>query len=630
MSLAELMNVKVVSATKTQESIKDISETVYVITSRQIRDRGYFTLEEALSDLPGIQFRNVNGFNSYIFMRGAPNQNNLVLLMIDGVQINELNSGGFYGGGQFILSDIEQIEVVFGPASSLYGTNAVSGIINIITKKPDRREGHVEVLGGSFHTGMAGFNIKNHNKEKDFGYSISGQYKTTEKADLKGENGDNNWTDEMENFENDISLAGRFGIKQFSAGFDYQNKKSSRTTNSRSVNDIYLDKNTLWDIMFLNAFIKYTYSKQEKWSINSTAYYRNSTVNRNTISHIIKATDTTAGSQVGYYRPNHLVGLENHVTFKPYRKLKLTGGIIAEAESLADGYSISVSGSENELPVFPLKPGFLSNQLLSYFVHVNWKVAGSISFDGGIRHDFSSYYGQVFIPRCGLVYNKDNLILKTSYNQAYRSPRPWDYNYGTGNNDLSPERMRSLEFAADYLVCRNFNLGVSVYVNSISDIFTKEVSETGERWINNDALNTNGFEIHANLLAGNFDIYANYTYNNSFNQNEIFAPEISRHTANSGITYSVREKLVLNLRLSYTGERTNPFIIPSTGNYLIDDALIFHGCISYTLLRDLVLQMKINNLFNTEYYHTSNLIEGRYRQPQRCIILSVAYNFHIR
>ena len=72
--------------------------------------------------------------NSYVFQRGVPSQNNLIVLLVDGIQINELNSGGFYGGGQYNLSNVERIEVVYGPASALYGTNAISGIVNIITK----------------------------------------------------------------------------------------------------------------------------------------------------------------------------------------------------------------------------------------------------------------------------------------------------------------------------------------------------------------------------------------------------------------------------------------------------------------------------------------------------------------
>ena len=129
MSFYDLMNIEVISASKVPQQIKDVSATVHVISAEQIRERGHFTLEEALSDLPGFQFRNIVGFNSYVFMRGAPSQNNLILLLVDGVQINELNSGGFYSGGQFNLSDIERIEVVYGPASALYGTNAISGVM---------------------------------------------------------------------------------------------------------------------------------------------------------------------------------------------------------------------------------------------------------------------------------------------------------------------------------------------------------------------------------------------------------------------------------------------------------------------------------------------------------------------
>ncbi len=86
-----------------------------MITAEQIRDNGYFTLEDALADLPGFQFRNILGFNSYLFMRGVPSQNNKILLLVDGVQINELNSGGFYAGGQFNLTNVDRIEVVYGP-----------------------------------------------------------------------------------------------------------------------------------------------------------------------------------------------------------------------------------------------------------------------------------------------------------------------------------------------------------------------------------------------------------------------------------------------------------------------------------------------------------------------------------
>ena len=195
MSLEELMNVDVSTAAKVSQKMKETPATVRIITADQIRERGYFTLEQALADLPGFQFRNINGFNSYCFMRGLPSQNNLILLLVDGIQINELNSGGFYGGGQFDLADTERIEVVYGPASALYGTNAVSGIINIITRKPEKpNPGYLSGSLGNFKTGSLNFGYEHTNRGDDLGFRIAGMYKTSEKADLREGKGDYNWT----------------------------------------------------------------------------------------------------------------------------------------------------------------------------------------------------------------------------------------------------------------------------------------------------------------------------------------------------------------------------------------------------------------------------------------------------
>jgi outer membrane cobalamin receptor len=630
MSLADLMNTTVISASKTSQSVRNVPATVYVITAKQITDRAYFTLDEALSDLPGLQFRNIEGFNSYIFMRGAPSQNNLIILMVDGIQINELNSGGFYGGGQFNLSDVEQIEVVYGPASALYGTNAVSGIINIITKKPDRNEGHISILGGNFKTGMANFDLSRYNASKDMGFSVSGQYKTTEKADLGGAKGDNNWTEEMENFENDISAAAKFKLKDFSSGIIYQEKRSSNTTSFKSVDDVSYDRNTLWDITFLNAYLKYSNTRHEKWSETATAYYRNATVEPNTVYQVLKSTATYPGRQTGYYRPNNLLGLENQFNYRPVKPLMLIGGIIGETEYLSESFSVTYSNSQEEKPPEPPHPNMLRNYLFSYYAQAEYSFLKYFSFTTGIRHDFSNYYGQVFIPRFGLVFNYEKLSAKALYNRAFRAPRPWDYYYGTGNNDLKPEKMKSLEFCLSLQANENVIFTGSVFDNVIDDKLTREVSPTVDRWVNKDVLNTTGFELSGNYSSGRLGLSANYSFNDSRNQDDIFIPEISKHTANAGVTVSIIESLKLNLRANYLGDRINPFIIPSTGTDKIDDAFLLHGCLSFTGIKNLLLQLKMNNLLNEEYYHSSNRIEGRYRQPQRSVILFATYDFRFK
>jgi len=628
MSFIDLMNQQVISASKTSQQIKDVAATVQVITAEEIKNRGYFTLEEALSDLPGFQFRNINGFNSYIFMRGAPSQNNLILLLVDGVQINELNSGGFYGGGQFNLSDIERIEVVYGPASALYGTNAVSGIINIITKKPEgKNAGHVSLLGGNFKTGEGNFSIENYNAKKETGYYISGMYKTTNKADLRGAKGDDNWTDNMENFEHDISFSAKVVLKNFTAAAVYQEKKSSNTTYYKSIGEPYLDKNSLWDIAFLNAYLKYHTALGKKWELTSTLYNRNATVKPNTIDHVTKATDTTTGEQVGYYRPNHLTGLETQFNFKTTDNLMVIFGIIGETEQLADGFSVSKSNSEYIVPPEPSKPIMLNNQLFSYYVQADLKITKQFSFIGGLRHDFSSYYGKVITPRTGLIFNKDQFTAKLLYNTAFRAPKPWDYHYGIGNNALKPEKMQSYELVFSYTLSDKFSLGTSVYRNLIKNKLTKETTGTTTQWINRDRLNTFGVEFYSNFSIQKFLIYANYTYTDSYDQDGIYIPEISAHTANIGTTYSYDSHFKVNLRSHYIGTRKNPSIIPNTGNDIIGDALIFNGSITYLNWNGFDLQVKINNILNTKYFDPSNLIIGRNRQPQRTVMLKLTYNF---
>jgi len=181
LDLTQLSKLKIVSATKVSQELKEVPATIYIITAKQIEDAGYFTLEEVLSDLPGFQFRNILGLNSYVFQRGIPNQNNLTLLLIDGVMVNELNSGGFYGGGQYNLSNIERIEVIYGPSSVVYGTNAVSGIINIVTKSAKDERFSIKTMAGNFNTFASDFNYCYVSENEDFGISVAGMIKKTDK-----------------------------------------------------------------------------------------------------------------------------------------------------------------------------------------------------------------------------------------------------------------------------------------------------------------------------------------------------------------------------------------------------------------------------------------------------------------
>lgn len=623
LSLEELLDVKVITATKKSQKLSEVPATVRVITAEQIKERGYITLEDALADLPGFQFRDIVGFNSYVFMRGAPSQNNAILLMVDGILINELNSGGFYGGSHFNLSNAKVIEVVYGPASALYGTNAISGIINIITNDPsDIQGGHVSILAGNFDTRNVDFKIGRHDKEKDIGFSISGMFKQSDKADLRGEKGDNNWTDEMENFEDDLSVDGKFKYKNFRLGVLFQDKQVSRSTNYKSTGTNYLDHGTNWHIQFVNGYLKYLYEKSSRWSMQSLLYYRNATVKDNTVA-FIKSDSGPTGGQAGYYRPNHLIGFENQFNLTVTDKLSIVSGIVLEQEKLSESFSKTYSGSPDLPPPAPGKPDMLTNHLASIYLQAQYKLIEDFEMTLGLRHDNSSYYGEVNTPRFGLVYHKNKLTSKFLFMQAFRAPRPWDYTWGDGNPDLQPEKMRSLELSAIYAFNDYLIANMSYYHNSIKGKFTKE----GNRWINGDRLNTDGFEASLEYARGKFKSYFNYTYNSSVWDYGEKIPEIGKNNANVGVLYGFTNNLKLSVRGNYLGKRKNDKTIPSTGSDYVEEAFVLNSTLSLLNYNNLDFHLIANNLLNSEYYHTSNRPPVRYRQPQRHLLFKAAYNF---
>ena len=629
MSLEELLNTEIVSASKIPQKLREVPAIVRVITAGQIKERGYFVLEEALADLPGFNFRNILGFNSYSFIRGAPNQNNLILLLIDGVQINELNSGGFYGGGQYNFSNVDRIEVVYGPASALYGTNAVSGIINIITKKPEGKGNrHISGSFGSFATTNLDFGYDYLNKQKNLGFRVSGMYKKSEKADLSGEKGDNNWTENMENFEDDLSVDGYFTFNNLSAGITYLNKQSSRTTNYKSIDDKYYDRGTLWNIHFINGYTQYMYDKSENWKNQTKLYYRNAAVRDNTISQIIKADSLSPGEQVGYFRPNYMIGLENQINYQISENINLIGGIVYEHEQLSGSFSKTYSSSQDEKPPIPQKPDMINNDLISFYLQSQFNIHKYLFLTTGLRQDFSSYYGNVTTPRLAMVSNFDKFTVKLLFNEAFRAPKPWDYTSGIGNEDLEPEKIRAGEFFFSYMISQYLNLETSLYRNVIRKKLAKGyITADDWRWINRDKVQTNGTELGLMFSKGKLSSFVNYTFNDSKDRDGNTIPEVSKHSANAGFTIAILPEFKFHLRGNYLGKRKNAKVIESTGTDIVQDAFIFHTNISFLYFHNFDIHFTVNNLFNIEYFHTSNLTPSRYRQPQRRILIRLNYSF---
>lgn len=151
-SLEQLMNIRVTSVSKNGESLSKTAASAFVITAEDIRRSGLQSLPEILRLAPGVQVARTNAGSWAVSIRGFNNEySNKLLVLVDGRSIySELFSGVFWDAHEMALDNIQRIEVIRGPLAAMWGTNAVNGVINIITKTADATKGgSVTMEGGS-------------------------------------------------------------------------------------------------------------------------------------------------------------------------------------------------------------------------------------------------------------------------------------------------------------------------------------------------------------------------------------------------------------------------------------------------------------------------------------------------
>lgn len=149
-SLEDLMNVKVVSVSKTEQPISRAASAIFVITQEDIRRSGATNIPDLLRMVPGMDVASIDGNAWAITARGFNARfGNELFVMVDGRSVYTPSFGGVYWESLDIpLEDIDRIEVIRGPGGSIWGTNAVNGVINIITKKASDTKGALVTAGG--------------------------------------------------------------------------------------------------------------------------------------------------------------------------------------------------------------------------------------------------------------------------------------------------------------------------------------------------------------------------------------------------------------------------------------------------------------------------------------------------
>jgi len=149
MTLEQLMNVEVTSVSKRPERLADAAASIFVISAEDIRRSGVTTLPEALRLAPNLHVAQAHASGYAITARGFNNSAaNKLLVLIDGRSVyTPLFSGVFWDVQDVLLEDIDRIEVISGPGSTLWGTNAVNGVINVITRSARETQGGLVAAG---------------------------------------------------------------------------------------------------------------------------------------------------------------------------------------------------------------------------------------------------------------------------------------------------------------------------------------------------------------------------------------------------------------------------------------------------------------------------------------------------
>ena len=158
LGLQDLLNLEITSVSRRSQPVSQAASAVYVITAEDLRRTGVTTIPEALRLAPGVHVMQMDGTKWAIGIRGFSGRfSNKLLVMIDGRSIySPLFGGVYWEANDMLLEDIDRIEVIRGPGATMWGSNAVSGVINIITKSARDTQGGTTAGGGGSQEGGFG------------------------------------------------------------------------------------------------------------------------------------------------------------------------------------------------------------------------------------------------------------------------------------------------------------------------------------------------------------------------------------------------------------------------------------------------------------------------------------------
>ncbi len=573
----------VVTATMTEKEIEDAPGSIEVITSQEIEDMGAQTVAEALEKATGLIVTGTTGRVRRPSIRGTGNKHTLVL--IDGRRLS-MGYKDFLDVNQISVDMIERIEVVRGPSSALYGSDAIGGVVNIITKAPPREL----AMGATFQYGISTYGEGEEPLGRAyvgdtlgrFGFLLAGGYRGKNEWDRDGVTPDDGDDEELG------SIAGRFSFDlddnhTLLAGFEYSDmdRKGLRFFQN-------LDRERIAEDKRHSYFLQYNARPNPVFNLMLRAYHSE---HENDIEF-----SPTAKVSAEENAERKLDQVEGRFTGIFFDKHVLTVGSEFRKESRED-----ITGRDDDVDNF------------SIYLQDEYQVFNSLYLVFGVRFDEHSEFGSEWTPRASLIYNIfDNLRIKTSYGTGFRAPSiselfvtsyrkrgKWIYE---PNSDLDPEKSESYEIGIEGEY-KKFWGRITGFRNEIEDLIEAVYyKSTGKgkkkkdyyRYQNIAEATMEGVELESGLnLPLNFAISGNLTYlkteDKETGKDLEGQPDYKGHLK---LGYQYPEfGLRANIRMDYIGER---YYADGTE----DDYTLFHCYLSKEFSRHLKLFAGVNNIFD--------------------------------
>ncbi len=498
------LNEVIVTATKSPVKQSETGKVVNIITQEQLQKSFGKSLSEVMNQIPGITINGAEnnlGTNQTVYVRGASSSNTLILL--DGIPLYDASGiGNEFDLNNFSLDNVERIEIVKGAQSTLYGSDAVAGVINIISKKGEKKPFNLNVnlSAGSYDTYKGAVSISGTNG-KGQTYFVS-----YNKIKSKGFSSAYDSTGIM-NFDRD-----GFNQDVFQINYSFKPIKNTSVRLFGKYNNNHADIDA-------GAFADdkdYTYHNDNTIVGTSIDYKLNSgfvrlQYNYNRYNRNFLDDSTSVGGFSRYQRgkyngTSNFAELFTHLDLT--KNVEFLAGIDYRQNSTSQLY---IYLPDYGFPSIPLSADSAKTNQFSGYVSVNVKAKKGFNIELGSRWNHHSIYGTNYTSSVNPFFLiNDHYKIYANISSGYRVPSLYQLFSEFGNKNLKPETTTSYETGIQYFSDK-INARLTGFVRDGRDVFLF----SGMQYANGDKQNDYGIESEASVnFTKSFGIAINYTYVN--------------------------------------------------------------------------------------------------------------------